>query len=973
MKRAAAALVILAAIAACDRPGGEGPSSAGQPAKLTLNAAAESLLAEGHAAYKKQEFGTAKDLWLKSVPIAQARADLHAQAELYTWLGLAAWRLGDLDSARVWQQRAIRLRGQLPAPNELWRSVNALGLLELSESRNKSAAGLFEQSLKLATQERSSEGVAKATGNAALAYGNLGDLHRARAGHRAMRAAGRRLGDTRVEANGLANEAMVDIWEGDPATAKLRLDSARRLYQTIPDAVGRQNALGQLATAYELSGDFGAAFSVLDSALTLARKHALTENTVEILRILGEIHVRLGDAARAARYFDEAESLARKGGLEADLPSILRGSAAASMKLGNLPRAQKKTAEARKLHRAAEEPLEEVDDILLLAELAERTGRGGEASSHLRVADSIASRTGVIVASTAVALAAAWTSEVRGEPKAVLMHVRNIRSGNGLQPAEIRAIADSRAARAFLRLNATDSALAAGEKAVAAIERVRRGIAGNPITSAYLAERSDVYGDYIVALLRAGRSEEAFAVADRARSRSLLEHLTSVSRRRGDQTGPQDLIESEAVLRRIEALSRALARAPRRSGARGGSESSGDASAELETARAQYERLLIRGSQHSDGSAAILGAAGSALPNVRRVLEKDEVLIEYFLGSDTLYAFAVSSKAFRVLRSASNPAVIASRVRLLKDLWGSPRNDWRTGVSVSAALEQMLIDPARRAGMLEGARRIVIVPHGIIAQVPFGALMNRASGKYLIQDYQVLESPSSSALVALRSRRVTLPNSETRNEAFAPFPRELPGSATEVRAFARTMRRAAARLERKATERAVRSALESGSVVHLATHGVLNFRNPLFSRVDLVPAAERRGSSANWDNDGRMEVRELLGLHVRSPLVFLSGCETGGSDDWSDSGVRSTGDLTLSRALLSAGALNVVSALWRIDDEGAAKFAETFYTNLRVTGVTESLALAQRSLVADRRFNSPYYWGAYVVSGEGRTAGPSRK
>jgi CHAT domain-containing protein len=151
-------------------------------------------------------------------------------------------------------------------------------------------------------------------------------------------------------------------------------------------------------------------------------------------------------------------------------------------------------------------------------------------------------------------------------------------------------------------------------------------------------------------------------------------------------------------------------------------------------------------------------------------------------------------------------------------------------------------------------------------------------------------------------------------------------------------------------------------VVHLATHGVMNARNPLFSRVELA-----RGTGAmRSDNDGRLEVHEVLAMSVASPLVFLSGCETSAFQTWLDDPIRGTDHATLAQAFLHAGAGNVVGTLWRIDDEGAGAFAEAFYTNLRQMDPVAALSGAQRQLLGDSRYLSPYYWASNIIVGAGR-------
>jgi CHAT domain-containing protein len=181
----------------------------------------------------------------------------------------------------------------------------------------------------------------------------------------------------------------------------------------------------------------------------------------------------------------------------------------------------------------------------------------------------------------------------------------------------------------------------------------------------------------------------------------------------------------------------------------------------------------------------------------------------------------------------------------------------------------------------------------------------------------------------------------------------------EIRMFRRTMPRAETRHGGRATELHVRQALAVGGVVHVATHGLMNPRNPMFSRLALAPGGGGSG------DDGRLEVHELLGLQISAPLVFLSGCETGVGAAWSTGFARGEDYATLAQAFLYAGARNVLSTLWPIGDRGAAAFAERFYANLEQVAPPEALAAAQKDLLRDPDFGRPFHWAGYTLSGEG--------
>jgi len=144
-------------------------------------------------------------------------------------------------------------------------------------------------------------------------------------------------------------------------------------------------------------------------------------------------------------------------------------------------------------------------------------------------------------------------------------------------------------------------------------------------------------------------------------------------------------------------------------------------------------------------------------------------------------------------------------------------------------------------------------------------------------------------------------------------------------------------------------------VLHLATYGVLNKQNPLFSFVQLAP---------DGGDDGRLEVHEVFGLHLAADLVVLSACQTGlgsgaladvpAGDDW----------VGLTRAFLHAGARHVVATLWPVDDWATAALMERFYGGADVAAdPARALAEAQRAMLTTPATAHPFYWAGFVNVG----------
>lgn len=951
--RAASALLL--ALAACGRP----DQGTRKPAP------GDSVLAAGAALYTREQYDSAQSAWTVALRQARAASDSVAQAHLLTWMGKAAWRLGDLTQAQDFENQALAIKIRRGMSADLSDSYNTLGLIALSANRNDEAGQLFERAIETARAARDLRGVGKASGNLALSYSYVGDP-RARSAHRVLREAGRALDDARMEGNGLANEAMVDIWEGNPRTALARLDTARALYRRIDYATGEENGLGQMASALQLTGEYGRAFAALDTALGIARRLGLREGeTRDLLQIAG-LHAQIGDYRRAIRYFDEAGVLLSDAGLEGDHAAMLRGTAEAHLRLGNVARARSAAEEALRLHTTAGELPGRLGDLLLLAELDFRAGGMGRAMPRLREARVLAERLDTRGARIVVALSEAHVADLSRDPRGVLAALR--RADRDMAPGDYGAEWEANAlgARAYARLGRLDSAAAAGRRAVAAVERLRGDLASEALRTAYVADRAEVYGDLVLVLLRLGRAEEAFAVADEARSRELIDQVSATRAAIASGAVPRELLDGDILLRRIDELVKRLRETERgRPRERGQAADTADAAlaGELATTRSQYEDLMIRAAQASPRALAILGARPPRLAEVRTALAADEVLVEYLITTNRLLVFAVTPAGLKVVQTELDGETLTQRVRLLRELWGAPSADWRDGLGAARALHAALIAPLQRSGALRGATRLLIVPHGILRQLPFAALQDRQSGRFLAQDFGISQLPSAASLPVLRHRSDTTRVWSGAGEGLAPFPDELPATVQEVEAFRASLPRATVRLGKRASEAELRRALAGDGVVHVATHGILNAHSPMFSRLELARGGPRA------EDDGRLEVHELLGLSIGSPLVFLSGCETGAAVEWTDDPVRGTGDLTIAQAVLSAGASNVIVTLWRIDDAGAAEFASKFYRSLEHQGAVAALAAAQREMAADPRWASPYYWAGYALSGEGRLPG----
>jgi CHAT domain-containing protein len=962
-RRAGLWLLLLWGVA-CDR--GPPATAAGRGPIRDSSIPIDSLLAGGERTYFAGRYDSALVFWTSALNRSRADRDSVREARVLTWLGIRAWKLANYAEARLLGEQALAMKRRWAFQSDLFKSYNALGLVAWHQGRLGDAAKLFGEGAAAAQAAGDRTSHAVAAGNLGLIQYDLGEFAEARRGFDSMRVAGREGGEARLEANGLTNLGMLEVRAGSPVKAVAQLTEAIRLYRSHDDANGLQVALAQLATAYDALGEPDGALAAVDTALQLARRAGLRHDEAENLETLAGLYRAAGDYRRAFRLYSETAALKRQLGLEVEAAADLRSEAEILLVLGAVEQARALVQAALVTHRGADARIEQLDDLLLLAEVEARASNRPGADSALAAAAQLANRFGTRRGRADIALAAARIADRFGDGPGTLAAIRRaagpMTSGGYGTAQEAHRLE----MRALAREGRLDSAAAAGRRAIAALEQVRGNYASAVLRTSYLAGHRAAFDDLGDVLRRLGRVEDALEIADAARGRALLEHLAA-SRARG----PRDeferrLAREDTLLRRIDMLNEQVDSAEREIAA---GDSAGHAAARflrerLTDARETYEEWNARASATISSRAAAAGGMALSVPTLAAALSADEALLAYRIGVDSLVVFTVSHGRPRAFTAPVSASRLEARVRLARDL--IVRSATHAGVEweVLDSLYATLIEPAERSGALDGVRRLIVVPDGVLTYLPFAALRD-PRGRWLASRYTLATVPSAGALLALRSQSQPASDRESSPlQVFAPLTDLLPATALEAREVARLIPGTVIRRDNQATPRMLRQALARSGTVHLATHAELNRHNPLFSRIRLRDPAG--GAAA-------LEVHEVMSLRVRSDLVFLSGCETGvGAGD--GGGFEAGEDYTtLARAFHYAGAPEVIATLWRVEDRGAAELAIRFYRHYRTTPAAEALARAQRELMEHPRYDSPYYWAGYVLSGESVATHPQNR
>jgi tetratricopeptide (TPR) repeat protein len=267
-----------------------------------------------------------------------------------------------------------------------------------------------------------------------------------------------------------------------------------------------------------------------------------------------------------------------------------------------------------------------------------------------------------------------------------------------------------------------------------------------------------------------------------------------------------------------------------------------------------------------------------------------------------------------------------------------------------AALRETLVP----AGLtLAPGSRLVVVPDGVLHQLPFGSLVD-AQGRFLIEGTAVVVSPSLAVLRTIASR----PNLPAAHDALlvaAPMARPadglpmLRGVERELQDLVRLYPRHRRLDGATATKAETLRGLAQADVVSFGGHGVIDPVRPSRSRLLVAPGEE---------DDGSIHPEDVAGVAMRpGSVVVLAACETAAGATY-----RGEGPLNLARPFLVAGAATVVASLWKVDDDAASDLVLAFHRELEARrDPGEALAAAQRQRISENR--PPADWAAFVVIG----------
>jgi CHAT domain-containing protein/Tfp pilus assembly protein PilF len=954
----------------------------------------DDLLARAKQTYDEVGPRAALPLFERVLARYREARDRRGEAIALGLIGNCYKKFGDHRKALDYLDRALAMKRELGDRLEEGKTLSHLGLVYWEMAAYPAAIDHLTRSIAIGRElgDRQLEG--SALNNLSLVYDEMGDYRRSLEQYQRVLEIYRGTSFARGEGDTLGNIGGVYLLLGRYGEALRYYQQALAISERLQLNASVSQDLGNLALCYLGLGQVPQAVEHFDRALRLAREAGLKKEEADWLKGKAGVFVHTGDYPAAIEAYRQALAVYEQARLQRELVEALNDQGILYQRLGDGASAERCFRRAIDVSRAIGHARGVTVNLAALGDLEWRRGRLEHAEALYRDALARATTAEDRATSAAIRVALSFVARDQGRLEAASGNAEQaIKDAQacGARPLEGEALfargevararrefgealrddagageiarsvgdpelgwrAEYGRAQALEGLDRNDEAVASYQQAVRVIESVRDRLREERYRSSYLEDKYRVYVSLVRLLLKLGRTEEAFAYAEKLRSRHYLDWIDHGVPPVRDEARRQ----TEVALReRVRQLERAIEQERERPiGEQAERRQAGEIfNSELVEAERAYEDYVGTLSVSEPAYAAARSLAAVSSSDVQRCLADEDALVEYLVGDDAVSIFLVRPGGIQATTSPIRAVDLDAKVELLRDLIvREPGNSWR---APAHSLYESLVAPLDQAGWLAGVRRLFVVPHGILHYVPFAALPRERGdrARLLAQDYVVAYLPSAATLTGEEARHRHVAESVM---AMAPARARLPYSRQEATAVAGLFPKDRLLLVgNRATESAFKTSAARYDVLHLATHGHFDKFNPLLSGVELEP--DRR-------EDGRLEVHEILGLRLNADLVVLSACDTAlGSGYFSE---LPAGDdiVGLTRAFLFAGSPSVIASLWAVNDQSTARLMAAFYRRLSAAGKAEALAEAQRELIAGGgRYAHPYFWAPFVLVGQ---------
>jgi CHAT domain-containing protein len=690
---------------------------------------------------------SALDSYELALPLSREVGDHATEIEVLDNIGYAYAYLGDNARAIDYCTQALQLSEADADRRGEAQALNNLGEAYYNLSDEQKALDYSNRALDLSREIGDERGQAQALNNLGYTYYDLGETQKS-FDYQQNKALPlwQAIGDLRGEAETLTATGLIYSIMGEKQKALDFHNRAWRIFQTMGDRNGEARALGGIGYAYLDAGEHGKALDIYTRALQIAREVGYRQGEAVYLGRMGDIQAFQGEREKALDYYQQELKLDQES-------KDQRTEAYALKRIGDLYfDEEKETAlnyyrQALALSRGVTDKRGIVSALNGIGSLYEIRGDKEQALNCYREA-----------------LPLCHAAQDRGREAQTLYHLAHVERDRG-NLAEARSHI---------------------ETSLGIIESLRTNLASEDLRSSYLASVHQHYELYTDLLMRldeqnpsGGFAAAALQTSERGRARSLLE-LLAQAHANIRQGADASLLERERSLQ--QALKDQAERQMRLLNQEHTDEEAAGPAARIRELTISYDEVESEIRTRSPHYARLTQPQTLTLAEIQNELDADTLLLEYSLGDERSYLWAVTPDS---ITGYTLPArsLIETPARRVYDLL-TARNRRVEGESIKeritrwrqaeeeypqAALElsRVLLGPV---STLLGNKRILVISDGALQYVPFAALpapvIMTSMGDKLVQEsattaggdemeplmvqHEIVSLPSISVLSVLR-------------------------------------------------------------------------------------------------------------------------------------------------------------------------------------------------------------------------------
>ena len=711
------------------------------PANVEL---VQMLLKEGDRLRLRGDHARALTVFDLARTTAEQIPDESGAADARHNLGLVHRLQGDYAKALEEYRKSLAMRERLAQTAKTATSLNHLGYVHYLQSDYKPALEYFRKSLALSEELDDKGRTADALMSIANIHSDLGNYEQALESYQKSMMLGEAAENKAIVSGALNNAAIIHRIQGNYPQALENYEKSLQINELLGDKARTGSVLNNLGAVYRLQSDYDLALNYYRKSLSIRETLGSKAGIMASLNNIGEIYILQGNYAQALENFQKSLALSEALGAKWDGSVVLNN-------LGHLYQLQ--------------------GDYQRSLDYYQKS---------LNVREALGSQEGI--SSTLNGLSVAY-QRLNSHAQAIKAAERSAAISRRIGSRENLRAALTLMGVSYNALNQPDQARRALEDAITLVEDLRINVAGQQTRATYFAKARDPYELYIHLLMQQHQQRpaenndaRAWEISERARARSLLESLAEA---RTDIRHGVDL----SLIKRERTLQQQLnAVAERQTRLLSGPHTPKQEEAlklEIDALAPAFQEVQSQIRRKSPRYAALTQPAPLTLKEVQRqVLDADTVLLQYTLGEEKSYLWAVTPESLTSFELPKR-ALIEEGTRRVR-AYLSDGNGWETSATISrdyekaaTALSRMLL-PDSLVGQL-GTKRLVVVGDDVLQYLPFGALPvagnqrgrfdggpNNPAGKPapphsasgvtrpLILDHEIVSLPSASTLYVLR-------------------------------------------------------------------------------------------------------------------------------------------------------------------------------------------------------------------------------